>query len=165
LPGETPFVANCPQRLRADELFTALMSAIGVQDDPVAKQGGQGGAKRYQPRDMRGLFNAMFGYDPSVRRDEVVGSIPQALVLMNSPQLARAIDGKRTDTALGELLSNTKDDEAVTTELYLRCLAREPKPSEMKICLDHVKQTSSRPEAFENILWALVNSTEFLHRK
>ncbi|HEV3417930.1 MAG TPA: DUF1549 domain-containing protein [Pirellulales bacterium] len=165
LPGETPFVANCPQRLRADELFTALMSAIGVQDDPVAKQGGQGAAKRYQPRDMRGLFNAMFGYDPSVRRDEVVGSIPQALVLMNSPQLARAIDGKRTDTALGELLSNTKDDEAVTTELYLRCLAREPKPTEMKICPDHVKQTANRPEAFENILWALVNSTEFLHRK
>jgi Protein of unknown function (DUF1549)/Protein of unknown function (DUF1553) len=165
LPGETPFVANCPQRLRADELFNALMAAIGLQDDRVARVAGKGGGARYQPRDIRGMFNAVFGYDPSVRRDEVTGSIPQALVLMNSPQLARAIDGKRTETALGELLSTTKSDEAVATELYLRCLAREPKPTEMKVCLDHVKETGNRSEAFEDVLWALVNSTEFLHRK
>jgi Protein of unknown function (DUF1549)/Protein of unknown function (DUF1553) len=165
LPGEAPFIANCPQRLRADELFNALMAAIGVQDDRVARVAGKGGGARYQPRDIRGMFNAVFGYDPSVRRDEVTGSIPQALVLMNSPQLARAIDGKRTETALGELLSTTKSNEAVATELYLRCLAREPKQTEMKVCLDHVKQTGNRAEAFEDVLWALVNSTEFLHRK
>jgi hypothetical protein len=165
LPGETPFAANCPQRLRGDELFAALMSAIGVEDDRVPRQPGPGGGARYQPRDARGMFNAVFGYDPSVRRDEVTGSIPQALVLMNSPQLARAINGKTDTTSLGELLSTTKDNEAVTTELYLRCLAREPKPAEMKTCLDHVKQTGNRAEAFEDVLWALVNSTEFLHRK
>jgi hypothetical protein len=165
LPGETPFAANCPQRLRGDELFAALMSAIGVEDDRVPHQPGKGGGARYQPRDARGMFNAVFGYDPSVRRDEVTGSIPQALVLMNSPQLARAINGKTDATSLGELLSTTKDNEAVTTELYLRCLAREPKPAEMKTCLDHVKETGYRAEAFEDVLWALVNSTEFLHRK
>jgi hypothetical protein len=84
---------------------------------------------------------------------------------MNSPQLARAIDGKRSETALGELLASTKSDEAVATELYLRCLAREPKSSEMEVCLVHVKKAGNRAEAFEDILWALVNSTEFLHRK
>ncbi|HKD37158.1 MAG TPA: DUF1549 domain-containing protein [Pirellulales bacterium] len=165
LPGETAFVANCPQRLRGDELFSALMAAVGIQDDRVGRQGGGGMGGRYQPRDLRGMFNAVFGYDPSVRRDEVTGSIPQALLLMNSPQLARAIDGKRTETALGELLATTKSDEAVTTELYLRCLAREPKSSEMDVCLEHVKKTGNRTEAFEDVLWALVNSTEFLHRK
>ncbi len=165
LPGETPFVSNCPQRLRGDELFSALMAAVGLQDDRAGRPSGGGMGARYQPRDLRGIFNAVFGYDPSVRRDEVTGSIPQALVLMNSPQLARAIDGKRTETALGELLSSTKSDEAVATELYLRCLAREPKSSEMEVCLEHVKKTGNRAEAFEDILWALVNTTEFLHRK
>ncbi len=165
LPGETPFAANCPQRLRGDELFSSLMAAIGLDDARIGRLGGGGAGARYQPRDLRGVFNAVFGYDPSVRRDEVVGSIPQALVLMNSPQIARAIDGKRPETALGELLATTKSDEAVATELYLRCLAREPKPGELKTCLDHVKETGNRAEAFEDVLWALVNSTEFLHRK
>ncbi len=164
LPGETPFEANCPQRLRADELFTSLMSAIGVKDEPVAAEGG-GKKALLRPRDLRGAFNAVFGYDPSVRRDEVAGSIPQALILMNSPQLARAMDGKRPETSLGALLSSTKDDEAIATELYLRCLTREPKPSELKTCLDHVKKSGDRAEGFEDVLWALVNSTEFLHRK
>lgn len=166
LPGEAPFAANCPQRLRGDELFSSLMAAIGLDDARIGRLGGGGGAgARYQPRDLRGVFNAVFGYDPSVRRDEVVGSIPQALVLMNSPQIARAIDGRREATALGELLAKTNDNEAVATELYLRCLAREPKPAELKTCLDHVKETGNRAEAFEDVLWALVNSTEFLHRK
>jgi hypothetical protein len=162
LPGQTPFTANCPQRLRADELFSALEAAIGVGDDRIPREGAK---TRFQPRDIRGVFNAVFGYDPSVRRDEVGGSIPQALVLMNSPQLARAMNGKQSDTALGSLLASTKDDAAVTTELYLRCLAREPKPHELQTCLEHVKKTGSRTEAFEDIQWALVNSTEFLHRK
>ncbi len=45
LPGETPFAANCPQRLRGDELFAALMSAIGVEDDRVPRQPGKGGGR------------------------------------------------------------------------------------------------------------------------
>ena len=129
---------------------TALMAAIGLAGRPCAAPRGKGGGNAISRATFAGVFNAVFGYDPSVRRDEVSGSIPQALVLMNSPQLARAIDGKRTETALGELLSTTKSDEAVATELYLRCLAREPKPTEMKICLDHVKKTGNRSEAFED---------------
>ncbi len=99
-----------------------------MQDEKLAGAGRKKG-KRYQPRNVRAVFDAVFGYDPSVRRDDVTGSIPQALVLMNSPLLAKAIDGKHKSTALGELLATTKDDKAVATELYLRCLAREPKPT------------------------------------
>ena len=35
----------------------------------------------------------------------------------------------------------------------------------MKTCLDYVKQVGTRAEAFEDIQWALINSTEFLNRK
>ncbi len=111
------------------------------------------------------LFAQTFGYDPSNPRDELTGSIPQALFLMNSPMIQSALDGRRSNTALGRLLTEIKDDETVVAELYLRCLAREPKSSEVRTCLDHVRQSPVRSEAFEDILWALVNSTEFLHRK
>ena len=100
-----------------------------------------------------------------MRRDEIAGSIPQALFLMNAPQLAQAINAQRPDTSLGKLLAETPDDQAVVTELYLRCLAREPQKSELKTCLEHVETTGDRAAAFEDILWALLNSTEFLNRK
>ena len=66
---------------------------------------------------------------------------------------------------LGRLLRTQMSDEAVVVELYLRCLAREPENSEVKICLSHVRKTGDRREAFEDILWALLNSTEFLYRR
>ena len=113
----------------------------------------------------RAQFNQTFGYDPSSKREEVTGSIPQALLMMNSPYVATGIDGHSARTTLGKLLADETNDEAVAVELYLRCLAREPNDRELTVCLDHVKTTGNRVEAFEDVLWSIVNSTEFLHRQ
>jgi hypothetical protein len=165
LPDEAPFGANCAQRMRADQLFNALTTALGIEN--VMQGGrnrGQGGAYRGLGG-PRAIFSFAFGYDPSEPREEVVGSIPQALVMMNSPVLNREIDSRRPNTALARLLAAEPDDESVVVELYLRCLARQPQPAELETCLDHVRETGDRGEAFEDVLWALINSTEFLHRK
>ncbi len=156
-----PFVSACPQRLRGDQLYNALLEVLGIPEPPPRDRGGY----RNAANGPRGQINVAFGYDPSVRRDEIMGSIPQALFLMNAPELARAINGKRDNTALGKLLADVADDQAVVAELYLKCLAREPKKSELQTCLDHVQASDDRATAFEDILWALVNSTEFLNRK
>lgn len=161
-PNEKPFLANCTQRLRGDQLYTTLISTLGLPDQATPTYGSPSALLSRSPR---GQFNAVFGYDPSTRRDEVAGSIPQALLLMNGRDLNRAIDGRTSFTSLGKLLASTKDDEAVVVELYLRCLAREPQSSEIKTSLDYVKKVGNRSDAFEDLLWALINSTEFLHRK
>jgi hypothetical protein len=161
LDESAPFTAACPQRLRGDQLYNALVEALGIQDTPEE----EGRGYRNGPRGPRGLVNQTFGFDPSVRRDEIAGSIPQALFLMNAPQLAQAIKADRSESSLGKLLAETPDDSAVISELYLRCLAREPQTSELKTCLDHIETTGDRAAACEDILWALLNSTEFLNRK
>ncbi len=158
-----PFSASCPQRLRGDQLFNSLMEVLGVQEGELPPQAK--GNPRAAMATPRGRVNQTFGYDPSVRRDEVAGSIPQALFLMNAPELNRALRGQDPTTSLGKLLAETPDNEAVVEELYLRCLAREPKPSELETCLEYVKSLGRRNEAFEDIAWSLVNSTEFLNRK
>jgi hypothetical protein len=157
-----PFVASCTQRLRGDQLYNSLVEVLGIDEGPRTKA----------PRnikgvmaDPRGRVNVAFGYDPSERRDEIAGSVPQALLLMNAPEINAAISAKRPGTSLSKLLAEIPENQALVEELYLRCLAREPKQTELQTCLDHVRVTGTRGDAFEDILWSLVNSTEFLNRK
>ncbi len=142
-PEETPLVANAAQRLRGDQVYTAITTVLGAPLAPArfaARQGGQG---RYGMRNPRNLFNAVFGFDPSTRRDEVAGSIPQALAMMNSQQIAAGLEGERRSTMLGKLLTEEKNDEAVVVELYLRsCRASRQRRKLPRVCY-----TSRRWEA------------------
>lgn len=160
-PEETPMLANVSQRLRGDQLYSAITSVLGTPPTQAAGRGGRFGNNR----DPRAPFNSIFGFDPSLRRDEVAGSIPQALAVMNSPQLATGISSARRGTLLGKLLAGEQDDEAVTVDLYLRTLSREPTDDELKTSLAYVKDAGSRSEGFEDLLWALLNSAEFMHRR
>jgi hypothetical protein len=163
-PDEPPFQANCAQRLRGDQLFDSLVAALDLPQSRLPPPG-RGPAPFGVQNSVRNFFNQAFGYDPSERREEVSGSVQQALALMNSPMINQAISARRFDGGLGQLLRESRDNEAVAMELYLRTLAREPSREELTICLDHVRQVGERGEAFEDILWSLVNSTEFLHRR
>jgi hypothetical protein len=168
VPGAEGMVGqSCPQRLRADQLFNQLTAALGIDEEAmmanIKNRGGKPGRQFFQG--PRGQVVKLFGYDPSTKRDEVTSSIPQTLFLMNGQEVNRPLAARRGEVGIGKLVSQTKDDEQVATDIYLRCLAREPKEPELKVCLDHVKQSGSRQQAFEDITWALVNSAEFLHRK
>lgn len=164
--SEDPFAASCTQRLRGDQLFNALTSALGLDEAEMERRrGGAKGALRAANNSPRGQLNQTFGYDPSDRRDEVASSIPQALFLMNSPDINRALSARNPRGTLGQLLDKESNNEDVVVELYLRSLAREPKDAELKKCLDYVGAVGDRAAAFEDIQWALINSTEFLYRK
>ena len=170
-PDRTAFAANCPQRLRADQLFNQVLAALAVDESranaaATRSRGPQGqAAGRRQLAAPRAVFAQTFGFDPSLPREEVVGSIPQALLMMNSQPLAAALDGERRGTALGGLLREHADDRAVADALYLRTLARHPTPAELQTCLDHVRESGDREAGFEDVFWALLNSAEFIHRK
>ncbi len=57
------------------------------------------------PGGPRLLFDRLFGVDPSVANEDVMGTIPQALFLMNSPLVNNRIQA-RPGTVLGEILSS-----------------------------------------------------------
>ena len=86
---QLPFMANCSQRIRGDQLFSSLITALDMRETSFRGRGAYGGGG---PRTQ---FNLTFGYDPSDRRDEVAGTIPQALALMNSSTVERAISSRR----------------------------------------------------------------------
>ena len=83
---------------------------------------------------------------------------------MNNPQVDRAIRAGQ-GTVLGELLESHPDNRAVLETLYLRVLARRPNAKEVKTCGLYLAEVGDRREAFEDILWGLINSTEFVSRR
>ena len=164
--GDVPFAANCPQRLRGDQLYDALVAALGIAERQPPKGKEKGGYGR--AGGPRGAFNAAFGFDPSDPRMDVKGSIQQALAIMNGPLVTNSIRTKR-GSVLAAILATHSDDRDAVMELYLQTLARSPTEREVETSLQFIRQvkaqSGNRREPFEDLLWALVNSTEFLYRK
>ena len=114
---------------------------------------------------VRQQFEAAFGYDPSDPRETVTSSIPQALAMMNGVRINLAVRAVDEETVLGRLLSEIDDNGALVDELYLRTLSREPTDNERELALEFCRATKNRSVAFEDLFWALLNSSEFSHRR
>ena len=67
---------------------------------------------------------------------------------------------------LGRLLEEIEDNGALVEELYLRTLSREPTDEELDDGARVLSsQTKNRSAVFEDLFWALLNSSEFSHRQ
>lgn len=99
-----------------------------------------------------------------------LGSIPerdmkpnllQALHQLAGPTFTAKLSGKggRVD----RLLQREASDETVIEELYLAALCRFPTETEQASLKDRIRRQDSRREAVEDLLWALVNSEQFLN--
>ena len=51
----------------------------------------------------------------------------------------------------------------LVTEMFLWAFARKPTSEDMSVALDHIaKHEKNKKIAYENILWALINTKEFV---
>lgn len=61
----------------------------------------------------------------------------------------------------GQLIKDKKTDTEIIDALFDNTLMRAPGQEEKKQVTNYLKKAASREEASRDILWALVNSTEF----
>jgi len=90
-------------------------------------------------------------------------NLAQALHLLNSDE----VQGKLTRASgRADALSNAKDarpDAEKVEELFLWAFGRKPTASDLKTALDHIeKHKAAKKTAYENIVWALLNTKEFV---
>ena len=86
-------------------------------------------------------------------------SLLQAIFLRNDPDLVKLLD--RKESWLREI--SPKDDAAaVVREAYLRTVSRPPTPGEMERSLNHLATAESLQAGMRDLLWALVNTKEFI---
>ena len=164
--GEGVFAAASPTRLRSDQIYNSLISILGEGIVPQQARGGMGGgaAQRFANQGGRKGFGNLFGFDPSTPQADIIGTVPQALFLMNQGGVNSALRASGR-TRLATLLSQNPDDHDALSELYLLVLSREPSKSEVEVNLAYLTSVGNRSEAFEDMLWALLNSSEFITKR
>jgi hypothetical protein len=161
------FAAARTAKLRGDEVYDSLAAATGLPD-VAGEQRKATTAERFPPppKSTRDRVNEVFGFDPSLAPADVSRTMPQALYLMNNEALRKQIDARPdSSTPLAKLLAEEKDNGKAVTQLYHRVLAREPSEAELRLVLKHLDGAESRVAGFEDLLWSLVNSTEFTTKR
>jgi len=88
-------------------------------------------------------------------------TLAQVLHLLNSNEvqdkIARA--GGRAD----QLAQDVRPDAEKVEKLFLWAYGRKPTPAQMKLALADIADNAGKKKtAYENILWALINTKEFL---
>ena len=90
------------------------------------------------------------------------GNLAQALQLINGPTVNEKV--RNPNNRLGKLLAAKATDDAILTDLYYAALSRPPFDDEKSLALAHVAKGADKRKAWEDVLWALINTREFLFR-
>jgi hypothetical protein len=88
-------------------------------------------------------------------------NLAQTLHLLNSDEVQNklAVRGGRVEA----LMADKRSDVEKVEELFVWCWGRKPNEAQMRLAMDNVaKHADRKKEAYENILWALINSKAFV---
>jgi hypothetical protein len=153
--------------LRGDEVFDSLVAGLALPNiTPEAPPAKPGIRFPPPPKSTRDLVNEAFGFDPSSEQSNVARTMQQAMFLMNNKQVQKQIDASPgAETMLAKVLSAESDNAAAIAKLYQQVLARKPTPKEISIAQEHLASVADRKTGFEDLLWSMVNSAEFLSRR
>jgi hypothetical protein len=138
--------------LTPEQLFDSLAEVLGAQNPERGRR--PQGAQRGGPRTPRDVFALFFAPGESAKPTDYDAGIPQALRLMNSPRLSNA-------PGLVNSLARGSKPNQVIEKLYLMTVSRRPTADEAKRLSSYVAKESSANSAYGDILWALLNSSEF----
>lgn len=137
------FTSVRPARLRPYEVADTVEQLVGVNPG------------------LRKSIEATFDQNPSIPQRDLEGEVQQSLLLMNNETLLTRLD----KSPLKRDLMAIKDDRNMIREAFLGVLARTPTEVELTRYRQFFKESATRPEGIDDLLWVLVNSAEFVTKR
>lgn len=122
----------------------------------------QGKYVRYELHPFLRVFGQPNGTETCECARETSFGRKQALELFVGEMLSGRL--ARPDNFLAELMSQDASDAERLDVLFRRGLSRSPSPEDSTRFLGHLRDTADKREAWEDILWAIVNSQEFVYQ-
>lgn len=109
------------------------------------------------------LFTYTFQDDEMNEAEDFSGTITQALLMMNS-DITEKITEKRPGNYIAQIMNKETDPQERINLLYLNTLGRFPSEKEMDSALKTAgnKTTGDLEDGYEDLLWAMINSSEFV---
>lgn len=165
LKDKQNFSRYYPKRLTAEVLYDAFHQ---VTNTSQSYSGLPSGTKAVQlPNPAVGTyFLKVFGQPQADTACECERSqeanLAQSLHLLNSSEVQNKI---ASSSGRAALLAGDKarSHEEKVRELYRWVYSREPKPDELQIAVKHIEKHGDKTQiAYEDIIWALINTKEFL---
>lgn len=153
-----------PRRLQAEVLLDAIdqvtATSTKFKDLPEGTR-----ALQLPDNSFDTYFLTVFGKPQAASACECERSddanLAQALHLLNSPEVQSKLSAK--DGRAQQLAADdARTHQQRTTEVYHAVFARPPREDEMALVMQHVERAASVQEAYEDLLWALINTKEFL---
>ncbi len=166
-----------PRRLQAEVLLDAIDTMTGTQTDFANLPAGTKAiALPDNSYNRSSPFLRVFGRPEaeSVCECERVqsSSLAQSLHLINAAEIKTKLAS--SNGRAEQFVKDAKPLDAKIRELYLLAFAREPKPAELKTAIDYLAEARmnaegkpvdtavSGKENVQDLLWALINTKEFL---
>jgi Protein of unknown function (DUF1553)/Protein of unknown function (DUF1549) len=147
------------QMLNADQLLNSMLVATSIDKTMRLKL-----KNEYEERKelVTRYYVFLFDNDDNQgNQKEFQGTIPQALFLMNGKMTNDVLRPFGSNTT-SRVLSDYEDPVRRIEELYLGTLTRKPSSEESQKLVAYVMQNGNKDGAYEDILWSLMNSHEFL---
>jgi Protein of unknown function (DUF1549)/Protein of unknown function (DUF1553) len=157
------FARRYPQRMSAEVLLDAIASVTAV---PTTFQGLPAGTRAIQlPDESVGSdFLDTFGRpkrDTACECERISdASLSQSLMLLNSNEVqSKLASGEGRASTLA---TDSRPDSQKIDELFWTAFGRAPSDSERATALTHLEtHPNQKKEAYEDVIWALVNAKEF----
>lgn len=87
-------------------------------------------------------------------------TLAQVLLLANSDEIENKLAAG--EGRIARLIAAKKSDREIVDELYLAVLGRFPRADELETALPYVAEAKDRAAAWQDLLWTLLNTREFM---
>jgi len=153
------------KRLTAEQLMDSIVQVTGIPQDYL---GYYPGARAVNLADPGVPSSFLDMYDRSKRdaakceRNESV-SLRQAMHSLAGDTINEKVKLSSERGVIAERIEQGASDGEIIEHLFLAALSRYPEPREKDYCLTVLGRADSRRRGLENVLWAILNTNEFLY--
>jgi hypothetical protein len=162
------FARGYVRPMMAEVVVDVLNAALGTEEQwgneaPRGRKMIEVGSSRVQNANL-GYVLRIFGRPPRTTACDCERTfdpaLPQTLYRMTDQGVLQKLTDRRS--RLAELLRTRKSDDEVLDELFIACLTRRPTDEERAGFVRYRAGNKNRQVAFQDTLWALINTREFI---
>ncbi|GEM_PF-1249546 len=165
--SSTPNTTNKDDRMYYSRAVLRSMDPVQLSNSLLSSSGyfNQGNMKNKSDDELAKirfrilqLFVYTFEDDEMNEAEDFSGTISQALLMMNS-DMTEKVTEKKPGNFISQIMNKEKDPQERINLLYLNTLGRFPSEKEMEAALTIA---GDKEDGYEDLQWAMINSSEFV---